>query len=270
MSINKYSIYFLSGLFIISLFFSCSKDKYILSKEKMTEVLYDIELAQALSQTKHQNYSSADAKDALFDGILIKHDITKEILDSSLVWYSDNIDLYREVKDSVAALIVKQQDIYAKLLEQENRRNGLIGGFSPYFYITPGNSVFRFNFDSLNVNTLKLTPHSDIEFKVLGLSQDIRIKMFVYMQYSDTSVINTDYITTDSSTINLNFMKDRKLKNFSGYFRVDSVDTPYYNVLVYDFKLDNDSVKVEKQIKTETLKDTPLEFKKIESVSRDR
>lgn len=213
-------------------------------QDKMTEVLYDIELARALSQAKYKDYSSNDAKDALLQGVLAKHQISKEVLDSSLVWYSDNIEVYKKVKDSIASRLSKEQDTYRALLDRENRKNGLSDKLISYYNLTQSSPIYRFNFDSITVKPLMIDTQTCLNFKLLGLSPLVDIKLSLYMQYADTIVISSEYIKTDSVSVALNYIKDRKLKSFSGYLRVDTtVVIPNYNVLIYDINLDKDSVK---------------------------
>lgn len=231
-------------------------------QDKMTEVLYDIELIQALSRTKNQEYSSNEAKDALMQGVLEKHNITKEVLDSSLVWYSDNIELFKKVKDSISSRLEVQNTMYSKLLEQESRRNGTMGNIPYYYNLTPDDYIFRFNFDSIKIKALTLTPQSHLSFNVLGLSSKIQARLSLYMQYSDTTIVNNKHIDTDSCNILLGYLKDRKLMSFSGYIKIDSVKVSDYSVLLYNLTLNNDSVKKKTEIKNRKL-DEKLTFQSV-------
>lgn len=259
--------YFILGIASVHIFFSCG-DKYVLPEDQMIEVLYDIELAQALSQVKHNVYSSQEQKDALFASVLKKHNITKEVLDSSLVWYSDKIDIYRKVRDSVNATLEKKQRYYGELLNRENLRVNSGGSFPPYFYLTPEQPIFRFNFDSLQVIPLRLTTHSDFRFKVLGVSPYVRIKSSLYYHYDDTTFTNVEYINNDSVILKLNILKDKKLIDFAGYIRIDSAKTNY-KILFYNYQLNNDSIKsdtaVIQQVNNNAM---PLQLRKDELIKK--
>lgn len=261
--------YFVLGIALLQLFFSC-KDKYILSEKQMVAVLYDVEIAQALSQSRYNTYSTNEQRDALFAGILKKHNITKEMLDSSLVWYSDRISLYRKIRDSVNVSIEKQQRHYGELLNRQSLLMNIEIGFPSYFYLTPEQPVFRFNFDSLQIVPLKLSKDSDFRFKILGRSPQINIKSYLYFHYNDTSFTDIQYLTDDSVTINLGILPDRQLLDLAGYIHVDSARTESYKVLIYNFRLDNDSVKDETSgsLDTAGTSNTSLQFRKDETLEK--
>jgi len=256
----KYFVLIVASLHI---FLSC-KDKYILSEKQMTDVLYDIEIAQGLSQAKYDAYSSKEQRDALLAGILDKHNITKEQLDSSLVWYSDRIDTYRKIRDSVNLYIENKQRHYGELLNRESLLTNTGSNFPTYFYLTAEQPVFSFSFDSLQLLSLKLTKDADFRFRILGRSPQVRIKSYLYFNYNDTSFTNTEYIDNDSVVIDLNIMSDRRLLDFAGYIRVDSIGMEPYKVLFYNYRLDNDSVKNKTIVPSATtdVNTTPLQFRK--------
>ena len=62
----------------------------MIPEEKMVDLLCDIQLAQAVYNSDNQ-FSSNEKKDGLIEGVLKKHKVTQADLDSSLLWYADNI-----------------------------------------------------------------------------------------------------------------------------------------------------------------------------------
>lgn len=241
---NKTLIYLLILIIAIP-FLSACKDKYVLSKEKMVDVLFDLQVAQAVSQNRSKDFMSAKDKEKLQNYVLEKHGINKAILDSSLVWYADRIEVLIRINDSVNSRLKTKQELYSALLDEEARKeNFKYSDFPPYFYLTNETALFRFNLDSLKLQSESVSDSSYLSFNILGVSPSVRIKSHIYLEYADTSVVTSEYLTKSADTLYIPCLPDRKLLNFSGYFRVDSVSAkhPDYSILFYDFKLGNDSI----------------------------
>lgn len=255
---NKTFIYLL--IFIISIpFLSSCRDKYVLSKEKMVDVLYDLQVAQTISHTRSRDFRSAQDREKLQNYVFQKHGISKEILDSSLVWYADRMDVLIKINDSVSARLNTKQEFYTALLNEEARKeNFKYSDFPPYFYLAIKAPLFRFNLDSLKLQgyEVNVSNSSYLSFNILGISPSVRIKSHIYLEYADTSVVASEYLTKSVDTLYIPYLADRKLLNFSGYFRVDSVSAkhPDYSILFYDFKLGKDSLSNIPDVHVQSLK----------------
>lgn len=89
-------------IIIATLLFACSRvPDGILNPGKMADVLTDIHKGDAVVETNLRDYRSDSIKNVLRQSILAKHKIDQATLDSSIVWYSRNMDLYVEVYDEV-------------------------------------------------------------------------------------------------------------------------------------------------------------------------
>lgn len=108
---NRLHIYGI--LMLICVAASCSRvPKHIISEKKMRVVLYDMQIAEALVETSNESYATSGKRQAVYDGVFLKHGITQAEYDSSLVWYGENMDLYmriyklvlKDVNESIAAL----------------------------------------------------------------------------------------------------------------------------------------------------------------------
>ena len=70
-------------LTFICLAVSCSRvPKHIISERKMRVVLYDMQMAEAMVETKQSDYPTFEDRQALFDGVFSKHQITQADYDS--------------------------------------------------------------------------------------------------------------------------------------------------------------------------------------------
>ena len=56
--------------------------------------MYDMYIAEALIENDYQKFDLPEKKEALIDQVLEKHKISEARWDTSLSWYSDNIDQY--------------------------------------------------------------------------------------------------------------------------------------------------------------------------------
>lgn len=90
------------------------RPKGVLPEDKMEDVLYDYHLAKAMGENLPytENY-----KRALFlEYVYQKHETTKEVFDSSLVWYTRHSDVLLGVYEKVSERLKEQQGIISDLV----------------------------------------------------------------------------------------------------------------------------------------------------------
>jgi hypothetical protein len=124
-------------LFIISLVFliSCG-NSYVLSPEKLEDVLVDLHIAEGVSMKKASSFKSNEDKLNLFNYVYNKHGIDKAQFDSTMRYYSENSSdlsvIYTHVLERVAALEMDAKDgrfaatklsvspkIYQKIIDED-------------------------------------------------------------------------------------------------------------------------------------------------------
>ena len=71
--------------------------------------MYDMYIAESIIDHNYQNFSNAEKKEALIKRVLQKHNISEARWDTSLSWYSDNIDQYLQINDSVKSRLQRNQ-----------------------------------------------------------------------------------------------------------------------------------------------------------------
>ncbi len=86
-------------LLATSLFYSCG-NSYVLTTEQMQELLVDIHLADGLG-LQQGDFNTPTLKNNLYNQIYKKHNTTAEQFDSSLVYYSENMEELVEIYDVV-------------------------------------------------------------------------------------------------------------------------------------------------------------------------
>ena len=73
----------------------------VLSNHEMRDVLYDLHRADGAIQVAGYNYSHDQEVAAYYKQILDKHGITQAQFDSSLVWYTDNPQIFNKIYPKV-------------------------------------------------------------------------------------------------------------------------------------------------------------------------
>jgi hypothetical protein len=200
----------------------------------MMDILYDIRLAQAIYGNNSQFYADS-RKDALVTGVLEKYDVTQAQLDTSLVWYADNIDQYRIINDSVTSRLRAKSNL---LMERKSRmdmklsqKNYLI---PPFYYLNEFTPTLRFDIDSVKIKTINLSSFI-LSFDVQGLSPLYKADAAVYFTYKDTLVKNSYDIDTNTGyTIAKPQLPDSLLKSISGYIHLDKEIGMPTQVMLYN------------------------------------
>lgn len=85
---------------------ACSKVPDGILKEKdMQSVMVDMYIAEAMIGADYQKYQGDEKKEALYESVFRKHNISQAEYDSSIIWYGKNLKIYMEVYDGVLAEI---------------------------------------------------------------------------------------------------------------------------------------------------------------------
>lgn len=96
------------GLFLLLTAVSCkpSLPRDVLSKGKMTDILYDYHLAVSMAQT--DNGGDPGISVAYREAVLKKHDVTSAEFDSSMVYYMRHTELMKDVYADLADRMSKE------------------------------------------------------------------------------------------------------------------------------------------------------------------
>ena len=73
----------------------------VLSNSEMRDVLYDLHRADGVIQVAGYNYSHDQEVAGYYKNVLDKHGITQAQFDSSLVWYTDNPQIFNKIYPKV-------------------------------------------------------------------------------------------------------------------------------------------------------------------------
>ena len=131
-----------SGLFTAILLLLClsacnvRRPGMVLSNRKMADVLYHYHMTK--SMIREMGIVADDDKQAYMDFVYQKHNITEEVFDSSLSWYSRNPDAMMSVYDLVFLRMDKENtNIKDRIAERDNLMNASISGDSVNLWTEP-------------------------------------------------------------------------------------------------------------------------------------
>lgn len=221
---------------------ACSRND-VLSRDKMVEVLCDIQLAEAAMRTNYNDFKYKEQKEALIRGILDKHNVTQAQLDSSLVWYSDNVDVYSRVTDSVIVRLREKNEKLSKDLSLRMSQRKINFDILPGFcYLSPDNPLLSFSIDT---SQIKRFPDLKLDFATMWTDKDTNADLLVAFQYRDTVISESVRLNKDSLyTINKPDI-EKKLESVSGYIYLDAQQRIDQKILIYNIGVTTSDKKTE-------------------------
>ena len=115
------------GLQILCLVLTCMaivgcRPRGVLSNREMRDVLYDLHRADGAIQVAGYNYSHDTEVAGYYSNVLKKHGITQAEFDSSLVWYTDNPQIFNKIYPKVIARLEADMAV-EKEIRDANRLN---------------------------------------------------------------------------------------------------------------------------------------------------
>jgi hypothetical protein len=181
--------------------FACdNRPFHVLSDKKMESVLFDIYIAQAEIDNNHNIFSDSARKYGLLNAVFQKHRITQADFDSSLVWYSDNLEQYIKVNEKVIARYAKMTE---ELKNQQTENPEMLIAKEPGIRYPVKNQVFFLQKADLPQNVYTFQADTilheyngvyDLRFDVLGLPSKIRPVVTFCVQCRDTTIVQRDSI----------------------------------------------------------------------------
>lgn len=246
---NHRFIYYVSIPLLCLHFIACSNNEK-LSRTKMIDVLHDMQLVDAIYQTKYQDFSDTENKMALLEGVFKKHGITQAQLDSSLVWYADHPEEYMRITDSVSAKLKRE----SKELEKNIPKTGARGynhSILPYYtYLTEANTFLDFEIDSIKAKDFT---KFELSLKTLGIHSSMNAELAVRFEYPDTTITRVQKFTDGMFSKIINPQIQDTIKEINGYVHISAPSMTDYKVLLYDIKLKN-TADLEKKTESDSIK----------------
>ncbi len=219
---------------------ACSKaPDGILSERKMKDVMVDMYIAENMINSGSQEFPDSLHKQALFQSVFKKHNITQATYDSSLVWYGKNIDIMMQVLDLAIADVNERirdlGDVQASAAPSSNQDSVNIWPRRDFLVLQP-NALF-------NGVTFEIKPERNyssgsafvLNMNVWGVTQRMPQKPEVRLtiEQIDTTLVVNKTITGDGfQQIVLRGIPTRQIRRVHGYIRMDNTDANYYKVYI--------------------------------------
>lgn len=160
---------------------------YVIGEKEMEDLLVDIHKAEAVIESNYNIYNNNATKKKLREAVFLRHGVTQEQFDTTLVWYGHHIDKYMEIYDRVAERLRAENEEAKKLLAEENSQTMTQPGDSvdvwkqKRFHLfdsrLPSNLL---TFDIATDENFRIRDYFELRFKVLMLPE-LNVKPQVYM-----------------------------------------------------------------------------------------
>lgn len=203
-------IKYLFFLIVTTMVFSCqNRPSEVLSRKKMENLMYDMYIAEAIIDNDYQEFIEPEKKEALIAQVLKKHKTTEAHWDTSLSWYSDNIDVYIQINDSVKVRLKRNQTAIDELIEQKATKNIIdeskLPGYIPRHFRIAGlgcDRGFKFRLDSTQLAE-RFNDNDSIFFRLnlLGIYPlgSYSLKSMLKVNYADTTIYETSKLSENRS-----------------------------------------------------------------------
>ena len=202
-------------LFILlgGLAYSCqNRPKEVLNRKQMERLMYDVYIAEATIENDYQSFNTPEQKEAYINKVFRAHKTTQAQWDTSLSWYSDRIDLYLKMNDSVRARLQRaRQEIDAIMAQQSLQVDPTLlpDSYLPPFYsfsMPDTKRGFRFELDSVEISSEVTGDDFIFTFSVIGLPHRALSSL--------TSLLSLVY--TDTTIYRFQEIKENKMYEISG------------------------------------------------------
>lgn len=202
--------YFLGALAFFLLFAYCSKPKEVLDRKSMERLMYDVYIAEAMIDNDYANFNTPEKKEALINEIFKKHKTSQARWDTSLSWYSDRIEVYLKMNDSVRARLKRNKATIDDLLARENsllqsiKDRSMLTAEIPFHYsfseVNPRNG-FRFRYDSTKIAEEITDSLFLFSFDAIAVPQHMPdlLTTMLMLEYKDTTLYKADTISENKS-----------------------------------------------------------------------
>ena len=157
---------------------SCFRPKEVLSRKKMERLMYDVYIAEATMENDYPQFDTPEKKEAYIHRAFERHNVNQARWDTSLSWYSDRIDLYLRMNDSVKARLKRAQEEIDALIALESMQPTFHDPsltsesyIPPYYSFTSygTRSGFRFRLDSVEISSKIPDEKFLFTFHVIGV-----------------------------------------------------------------------------------------------------
>lgn len=283
---NRKSVAYLF-LFILlgGLAYSCqNRPKEVLNRKQMERLMYDVYIAEATIENDYQNFNTPEQKEAYINKVFRSHKTTQAQWDTSLSWYSDRIDLYLKMNDSVKARLQRTRQQIDAMVAQQNQGQGtpalLSPSYLPPFYIFSMPDTkrgFQFRLDSAEISSKVAGDDFLFTFSAIGIPSwfSSPFTSLLTLVYSDTTIYRFQKIL-ENKTYELSgskYIAGDTITEIRGFVRLQDSTVVMPHIQLYNISfgdrpspfLETDTLEVD----LDTLNGEPLHPDSVELLEPD-
>jgi len=233
---------------------SCqNRPKEVLNRKNMERLLYDVYVAEATMENDYQHFNTPEKKEAYINEVFRMHKVTQAQWDTSLSWYSDRIDLYLKMNDSVKARLERARKETDLKVAQQNTERQIDPAFYSASYIPrvyifsdpDTKNGFSFLLDSAEIAVKIPEEQFTFRFSVIGIPPEFNtpLSSVLMLVYADTTLFQSQQIRENGSykLIASKFTADDTLSQINGFVHLEDPLGVGSNIRLYHISLGSDS-----------------------------
>lgn len=220
----------------------CSKTpNHVISEDDMASLLIDIYKAEAVIDDEQNKHFKTDSmKMKMRQSVFMRHHVTQEQYDTSIVWYAHNLDVYGEVFDEIIKRLEKEEkdlnkgdftsvvEVASSVVQPSLPRYREVGdtadiwGRNRIWALLPGFKQHLISFDiKPDAENMKGDKY-ELAFKSVNMQK--RLKLFMGLDYEDgsTAFQQTTFNGDGWHRCKLQGDSTREVKRVYGYMEYES------------------------------------------------
>ena len=224
----------------------------------MEKLMYDIYVAEAMIENDYQGFDTPEKKEALIRDVFRKHQTTQAQWDTSLSWYSDRIDIYLKMNDSVKARLQRRQRASEQVMNRQLQQEQSLTArsYSPSyipenysFDETNPKNGFRFRMDTTDIAQKINSSGFDFGFDVIGIPARSKpdLRAVLMLEYNDTVIYHSEFIVENRSYLlhGQKYIPGDTIRGITGFVRLQDTIGMFRNIRLNNIFLGhpNDSVQ---------------------------
>lgn len=199
MFVMRGAVSFVCVVLVVALLSGCRPERpgYVLSEDKMEDILYDYHVAQAMAENEEGDV--ARHRYLMAQTVFEKHGVTQEVFDSSMVWWCAHSEKLKDVYARVTvrlqrqvsllgAVQAKPESVYAHLDTEGDTAN--VWNRRPYALLV-NNALDNFlRFEVVADSTYRVGDRFTVAFKPLYVSKGAPAEAYLLfgMEYENDSI----------------------------------------------------------------------------------
>lgn len=231
---------------------SCqNRPKEVLNRKRMEQLMYDVYIAEATIDIDYKEFSTPEEKEAYINKVFTAHNVTQAQWDTSLSWYSDKIDVYLRMNDSVKARLNRNKadidskigQLYAQSIKQDPEiySDSYIPRNYKFQMLGTQSSGFRFQLDSTEISRDITNDFFSFNLNAIGIPpfNNSNLTSALILVYSDTTIYRVENINENRSygTPISKYVNNDSLRQIFGFVHLESLPGISPEIQLYDIYL---------------------------------